>query len=684
MSEVEFAPFAAHAGEGNPAIASTPKQTGATAWFARVVRPVGNLDTGENIELAERFAERTREGRAGATSYGLPNSNRGEEAVIRGRPIDDRQVRVILAECANQPPAAGSPTRPARQDPASNAGESLAPVSASHHPLPTIDQHKLTPEALARLRTDLESGTSAGQIPAPARQDENESAHFPFRLTHRFLRERAAARAAVGELNLGAAAKAAIADEVIHDDIPAALIPVLGNAYVRVKDDLARLGTPLAGRALQNTVRAIRDAMTNAFDEAGIELNIESRHRACKMFWRFVLAPGADVQAQAIANQLNPAGSPLRALGEAVTWYRDEHHRAQPVPLSSRRGREPSLTGQPPRTGQHSRTGQQPFRMAQQSCAMTNAGSAGTSAVSQESLRAATDYSVMMRSLAEVLDEKTGCFFDSLTLFGNDDVPDHTIATLRNLGVSMPAPARLGKKNRGTPVSEPGFAAMRQQLEEHIRIKSNEKTISGALAECIYDLHNNTFSIENRKLPHNNRVIRREIAEFCADQSGTANRQLLKNLSMLAYHGGFNCVRDTCLNTARPEIALFSEEPVITEVEQSHNLSRNESGDVILHSDQIGKVQQIKRRDEHGKLEIVDLDPNESRLGLTVRYKLNGETGKPTLEDVGIDYAFVLPAEVTEGRASADESIPGLEGSADLEDAEDAELRARLQRLREL
>ena len=134
---------------------------------------------------------------------------------------------------------------------------------------------------------------------------------------------------------------------------------------------------------------------------------------------------------------------------------------------------------------------------------------------------------------------------------------------------------------------------------------------------------------------------------------------------MLAYRGAFDCVRETCLNYARPEIALFSEEPVVTDIEQSHRLDRDRAGDVTLESRLFGKVQQVKRRNEGGTLETVDLDPDQSHLNLTVRFKLDGATGQPELQDACVDYAFI-PAEGSFGDFdSADETMSELDFSSD-------------------
>ena len=268
----------------------------------------------------------------------------------------------------------------------------------------------------------------------------------------------------------------------------------------------------------------------------------------------------------------------------------------------------------------------------------------------------------MMWSLAEVLHEKTGRY-TPIEINGN--VPDETIVTLRNLGVSMPAPRRLGRQNQDAPISEAGLAAIRQELSEQLRVKGRGEFERGVSAECIRDVQNNTYVIENKLVQHDQGSVGQAMIDFCTAPGGHLDQQLLRNLSMLAYRGAFDCVRETCLNYARPEIALFSEEPLVTDIEQSHRLARDRIGDVTLESRLVGKVQQVKRRNESDSLETVDLDSDQSHVDLTVRFKLGGATGQPELKDACIDYAFI-PAEESFGNfASADEAMSELDFSSD-------------------
>ena len=201
---------------------------------------------------------------------------------------------------------------------------------------------------------------------------------------------------------------------------------------------------------------------------------------------------------------------------------------------------------------------------------------------------------------------------------------------------------------------------MRQQLSEHLRVKGRGEFKHGVSAECIRDVENNTYVIENKLVQHDQGSVGQAMLQFCSSPGGHLNQRLLKNLSMLAHRGAFDCVRETCLNYARPEIALFSEEPVVTDVEQSHRLARDPAGDVILESRLVGKVHQVKRRNESGTLETVDLDPDQSHLDLTAHFKLDGTTGQPELKDACIDYAF-FPAEESFGVFdSADETMSEL------------------------
>ena len=608
-----------------------PEQTGVDARSGRLVRSIGNLETGESAGVAGRFAEPARGRHAGETSPGGPDSNREEEATARDTPLGNRQVQVVRWPS-------------------------------------NINPNKLTPEALARLTAISRSATGAHQAPVHNLRHDEVLQNLRVDVQQEFLRERAAARSLVEDLELDEAAEIAIKELVIHDDIPVSLVPPLANAYLQIKDELGALSRPQAGPELQTTMRAIRNAMTRAFDDAGLELNSDNRHRACKMFWRFVLAPGQSEQARGIVDQLNRPGSPLRALGEGATWYRKECHRQQAASQSPGAEQRPHPAVQQPR-----RAAQHLSRVSPQAPALPHPRSVRTSSASRNSLAIATDYSLLVRSLAEVLYETTGRHSSGLAIEGTADVPDQAIATLRNLGVPMPAPRRLGGQNRDTPISESGLAAIRGQLAEHMRIKGFGPFVRGVSAECIDDVRNNTYMINGISIPVDYESVSRAIVAFCSSPEGTVNRPLIRNLSMLAYSGGFDCVRHTCLNNRKPEIALFSEDPVLTKVQQTHGLRRDATGNVILDCRQVGNVQQVRTRTADDSLETIDLDPNHSFLDLNVRFLLDRATGQPTLGGVSVDYAFIPAARTPADSASMDGTLTGLTSSLDTDGADEAE-----------
>ena len=669
MSEVAYSPSPTQAGETNPAALPTLDQVGVDTRSGRVVRAVRNVDTGDTDGATNRFAKTSRDRQAGGTSSGNPGSNL-EEVPVRDTPLGDRQARVVQSE-GEGPPATGTSMgqTPRGKNPASDAGDVHEQPTATHHWPRNFDPGKLTPEALARQANNSPSATGARQTPVHALKRVQVLQNLTEEVRQEFLRERGAAWSVAEdlELDLDDVAREAIKQHVLHDDIPADLVPAFATAYLRIKDELGLLRSARPHNELQTAMRAIRDAMNRAFDDAAPGLDHGSRHRACKMFWRFVLAPGSAEQALGIVGQLQRENSPLRALGEGATWYRNKYHNRQTAPQSSR------AEAQSPRARQRSaRKGHgapqkppEPSRAAQQPSKSARSGSVSTSPAKGAAVETAADYSLLMRSLAEVLHEKTGSDLHGLGIEGNGNVSDETIATLRNLGAPMPAPRRLRKRNRDAPISESGLAAIRQQLSEHLRIKGQGKFSDGVSVECIRDVKNNTYVIEDKVVPGNQRSVGQAMLDFCKARGGDPNQHMLKNLSMLAYRGAFDCVRKTCLNHARPEIALFSEEPVLTAVDQSHRLYRDRFGDVTLESRLVGKVQRVKTRNESGSLETVKLKPDQSHLDLTVSFKLDGTTGLPELKDVSIDYAFIPAVEASRDSGPAGKIDSDLEHPSD-------------------
>ena len=117
-----------------------------------------------------------------------------------------------------------------------------------------------------------------------------------------FVAERVAAQSAVGELpDIGREDRAALFSQVLHDTVPAQLVPAMGKALARVGEGAVVLGPGLKTADAQKKIAAIRDAMSDAFTEAGFEVNVNNQDEVHRQFWRFLLAPAGAAGIQAVA-----------------------------------------------------------------------------------------------------------------------------------------------------------------------------------------------------------------------------------------------------------------------------------------------------------------------------------------------------------------------------------------------
>ena len=99
-----------------------------------------------------------------------------------------------------------------------------------------------------------------------------------------------------------------------------------------------------------------------------------------------------------------------------------------------------------------------------------------------ETFQTADQYAVMLGGLGEVAAEKIGTGHAAPVLTPRRNLPDQAISTLRSLGISMPPPDRMGEENPDAPVSAPGFAAVRQALAEHMSSDPSRRVLtSGGL-----------------------------------------------------------------------------------------------------------------------------------------------------------------------------------------------------------
>ena len=485
------------------------------------------------------------------------------------------------------------------------AGESASPLN--------LEASRLTPDARSELNRRLRASIGDGSIPADRLDNEASLRSLADKVVGEFVRERVEAANAMARIPfLGDMAQQALACHLLHDNVPAGLVPELAFAFVVNHDDAAALGTSLRASELEQKVVDVQRAMTEAFSASGMEIDDDNRDTLFRTFWRCLLVPGGTEQARALASRAGAPASPLRAIGEAAKWYRKE------FPGTAHAGQaNPDAPEGTDETADESRAWWEgPSRIALRTAAMIDA-------------------------LIAVANERLDASERVAPLEARERVPDETVATLRNLGIPMPAPDRVGDANPNVPLSAPGVWAIRRELAEHMQSMGGRALQDGVLQESIKDYDRNTYRLNGRQLPLDKRAVVRELRTLCTDGEGRLNERLLKSLSMVAYQATPGCVVATCLNPLRPNLAIFDGSPTLEPVSRSYNISTDERGNVLVNCEMSGPVIRYDRFDRNGGPVVVETDSSASHIRLDMTVGIDANTAEPELRDIELGYSLV-------------------------------------------
>ena len=474
-----------------------------------------------------------------------------------------------------------------------------------------IDPDRFETDLNDMLRTEIEEAVH-NRLQAPAIDDDAALHALAGELMEGFVAERAAVREAVEGLPLDTETKGKILDQALHDNIRADMIPAMGRAYLEVRDDLPALGESLGPAGSREPLSRVCDAMTAAIRESGVEVSVENQDAIYRSFWRFLLAPGGNEQAGVIAGRMEDPESAMRSVAAGAAWLRLEFPQT-----------EEGLRTEADKNGRERLT-------------------------YADTIHTASRYATMMENLAKVLRDKTDAPAESFGLSGEDERlisreprSDEAIADLRNVGIGMPAPDRIGAANPDAPVSRPALDLIRAGIDTHLEKCADKEVTGGILDECAVDLARCTFRIDGRTMTRDADVVADGLRAFCTDSSGHLNEHMLLGISKVAYQVAFGPVYDALFHPGRNETSLFAHLPVVQREASSveYNVLRNERGEPALRAVLHAACDTAVRLTDNGPERTV-LDTNRSQVDLTVDYAFDANDFTPTVEGVKVGYAL--------------------------------------------
>ena len=230
------------------------------------------------------------------------------------REILDTVVRRELLT-AYEAARTGAMTKLSLDDPTSMARRSLADAATAQD-VP-LDPERLEPGAVNALTRRMDEAVRS--LDATSLGRDSALQDIAEEVAEDFVAERARSRAAVLAADLEGTAQERIADQVVHDGTPAALVTHMAAAYIAGEADIRRLGDRMDATETQTVLVNLHDGMMRAVVDSGVEIGPENRNHVYGQFWRLLLAPGGRDRLDAIADRFEP-GDSLREFTEGLGW----------------------------------------------------------------------------------------------------------------------------------------------------------------------------------------------------------------------------------------------------------------------------------------------------------------------------------------------------------------------------
>ena len=471
----------------------------------------------------------------------------------------------------------------------------------------SLEARELLTERLARKVIDPFNAPRREELGLLRDDSALESAVRP--VLQDFVAERAESKRLVASLPISNPTKLAMADLVLHDAVEPRLAYEFGKAFSDVEGPLRTLGEPQEITQRRQSLGKICNAMDRAVEASGSNIgDANARTDAYSAFWRTSLALCGAEQVTAIAESMRP-NQDLSEIHAGIKHFQDN----LAMDIVSDDGRL------------------RPFK---------------DTLYTMESFVQAAKYESLLDTLMLELGRQSKV--DLKVPRPNGEISDAAIAAMRDLGIPMPAPQRLGSVEPDVPLSEPTLREIHAGIERHKAEADRARTNRGFFPTAIVDFNRADYFIDGQLQPKDQQSAMDSFRRLCTKQDGALNEKMLQRVSAFANQAGLGIAYSVFFGSdLRPDLAAMDGTPS-SALEFNKTLSydlapEKPDGDLLLRIRYAMKPDTLALMDDKREIQPTALDSNRSELKIEMDMRFDAETCEPKLERVKFGYALLPP-----------------------------------------
>lgn len=276
---------------------------------------------------------------------------------------------------------------------------------------------------------------------------------------------------------------------------------------------------------------------------------------------------------------------------------------------------------------------------------------------SEENTARARDYHLMLTTLAQTLEKKTGTNLHTLL---NQDMPEsyesifsHSLDTLvRNLGIETPRVTGLNRTETDIPLPDASLRALEENVESLQTLSPREKIDPrGVLNQMVIDIGRASYYVGANKWENDesqmdietlrDRVVS-DLEDLCRDsKTNEVNKELLLGISKYASQRAQAGMVSLLGYSPQEDVTVISSAPNFAACKKIYNVQRTPDGGATIHFSMRGNTAMATVLDhETMNVQMQELDAEKSNIEMVLEVKLNSRGEDPKMTEHKFGYSL--------------------------------------------